>query len=88
MSFHKLYGFEYCWNTLTPKEKLVYTTMAEFGLGCLAAAEKLQVSKRTTEYHMLNVYSKFGFKHGATQAIAAYYKNKLEKLFLLQNEEV
>ena len=80
MSFHEIYGFDYCWSLLTKKEKLVYTTMAELGIGCLAAAKKLHVSKKTTESHMLNVYSKFGFTNGATEAIAAYYKNKLEKL--------
>lgn len=81
-SFHELYGFDYCWNSLTKKEKLVYETMAEFGLGYVEAAKKLRVSRRTTEQHIQEVYSKFGFEHGAPQAIAAYYKNKLEKLCL------
>jgi len=71
--------FDLLWSDLTKTEKKVYQTMAECGYGALEIAAEFKRSPRTIEKHLENIFAKFGFST-TPKAIAAYYKNKIQKI--------
>jgi DNA-binding CsgD family transcriptional regulator len=72
-------SFDLLWQDLTRTERRVYETMAEYGYGASEIATRFNRSSRTIEKHLENIFAKFGFST-TPKAIAAYYKNKIEKL--------
>jgi DNA-binding CsgD family transcriptional regulator len=73
-------SFDLLWNDLTKREKEVYKAMSELGCGAKDLAKIFDLSDRTVESHLLNIYIKFGFTKGSPEAIAAYYQNKIKKM--------